>query len=336
MTWLNVNSGCNMRCKWCYNGMKSVTAGGEMSLSLARELVDISKELGVTHVNIIGGEPTLWAGLFELNDYIRAVGLGSGLITNAMRFSEDAFLDAYRAHPNDRISISVKSADEEEFLRVTGSREFGHTQSGICRALELFDTGVTTVYNSLVGFEGLRRIAERSRELGARSIIVNMCSPVLKNGKAELGYSIPAERIAEETVAIADMLEALYADEYELDIQMPLCLFPEEFVDAMLLRGKIQTICQMFSRGGLNFNTEGDVLPCNELHETIIARRGIDFNDAKSLYTHLNREALREFYAGLLRYPSAQCDVCRRRDDCRGGCLMNWLIYEPSICRAVK
>lgn len=86
---------------------------------------------------------------------------------------------------------------------------------------------------------------------------------------------------------------------------------------------------------GINFDTYGNVIVCNTIPE-IIATKGIDFTDAKSLERYLNDEECRLKYRDLSRYPSIVCDDCIWKDDCRGGCLMNWLIYEPeTICHAI-
>ena len=336
MTWLNINKQCNFRCKWCYTEAGGFSPKDTMSRELAKELIDISKNAGVEHVNFIGGEPTMWDPLFDMTDYCRSIGLTSGLITNAALFGDNRYWAEYQKHPNDRISISIKSMRAEEFKNVTGSTIFNQTVLGIKRAIEFFNTGVTTVYNSLVGLDGLKAIAEETRKLGAKSIIVNMCSPVIGEDGANASFTIPPEQLATDTLTMCDFLNDIYDGEYEVDVQMPLCLFPQDFIDEMLKKNKIQTICQMFSRGGLNFNHKGDVIPCNELFDTIVARYGKDFVDAKSLLSFLNQEEMKDFYSQLLRYPSDECKLCRRQMDCRGGCLLNWFVFEPSICKHVE
>lgn len=336
MAWLNVNRQCNFRCKWCYTENGGFSPQDSMSLSLAKRLIDISKTVGVEHINFIGGEPTMWAPIFEATDYVRSQGLTSGLITNAALFGDDIFWKEYIKHPNDRISISVKSMEVTQFHFSTGSILFDQTNKGIKRAVDYFNTGVTTVYNSLIGLDGLKTIARETKRLGSNSIIVNMCSPVINGSGVSTEFTVSPKQLASDTLEICNMLKEIYNDSYEVDIQMPLCLFPQDFIDEMLKADKIQTICQVFSRSGLNFNHKGDVIPCNELFDTIVARYGIDFIDANSLMTCLNSDKVKSFYKGILRYPSTECKRCKRQMDCRGGCLLNWLTLDPSICKAVN
>jgi radical SAM protein with 4Fe4S-binding SPASM domain len=336
VAWLVVNQACNMRCKWCYGEGTHYNPEDSMTLETAKELVDIAIEAGVSHFNIIGGEPTIWQHILDLFDYGRLKGATVGLITNAANFGDDDFWQKYAENPADQISISVKSVDPEEFAYVTSSKLFEKTMKGIERAIKLHHTGVTTVYNSLVGMDGLKNIAIECKKLGANSIIVNMCSPTIDEyGVANKGYSVDPEKLAKDTIEMVDYLNGLYDGEAEVDIQMPLCLFPPDFVEKNLKAKKIMTLCQVFSRAGINFNFKGDVTVCNELTVEAIARKGVDFTDGASLLRHLNSQPVRDFYSEVLRYPAECCEMCRWKVDCRGGCLMNWLIFESEICHAV-
>lgn len=336
VAWLNVNQACNMRCKWCYCAQSGYIPTKEMSLTLAKELVDISVNIGISHFNIIGGEPTLWPHLFQLISYMRDKGKTIGLITNATRFGDDLFWSKYINCPADRISVSVKSASAVEYKQVVGSNDFSKTMLGIKRAISFHEVGITTVFNSLVGLEGLKKIGKACREMNANSIIVNMCSPVLnKEGTGDAGFSIPIEELANSTISALEYLLPLYEGNVEFDIQMPLCLFPKDFVIKYGMENrKLMTLCHVFSRSGINYDIEGNVTVCNEFTSTI-AKRGVDFSDGQSLIRHLNTVQVKDYYSEILRYPSVECDLCDWKGECRGGCLMNWLIYEPSICHPI-
>jgi radical SAM protein with 4Fe4S-binding SPASM domain len=307
-----------------------------MRLTTAKKLVGISQEAGARHFNIIGGEPTLWPGLFGLNKFCRDRGVSTGLITNAVRFGDDRYWHEYQQHPSDQISISVKSTNKVEFCEVTKSGVYDKTMKGIARAIEFHGCGISTVYNSLVGLDGLRQIAEDCRGLGASKIIVNMCSPVIDGDGVVQRFATEPEQLVEDTVAMYDLLDEIYNGKFEIDIQMPLCLFPQSFVGEMLAKKHLATICQVFNRSGLNFDTVGNLTVCNELFNSVVARMGVDYHDAPSLMEHLNRDELREDYRQLLRFPAEACSDCRWQNRCRGGCLLNWMILDPAICRAVR
>ena len=40
-SWLNLNRACNLRCKWCYASGTGFSSKDDMSLKLAKELIDL-------------------------------------------------------------------------------------------------------------------------------------------------------------------------------------------------------------------------------------------------------------------------------------------------------
>jgi radical SAM protein with 4Fe4S-binding SPASM domain len=335
-SWLTVNRQCNLRCKWCYGEDSNFDMEKAMSLQMAMDLVEMAHSMGVRNFNIIGGEPTLWPGLFQLSDFCRELGVGTCLITNAARFADDRFWSEYQEHPCDSVSISVKSADRERFQDVTGSKCYDLVMKGIERGIHFHEAGVSTVYNSLVGMQGLKHIALTCREMGAKSITIDLCSPVVAGEGVSSGFSIEPHRLAEEIVEIQPLLSEMYKGNVSFMLYVPLCLFPAQFIEMMIEKGQIGTACHVYSRSGVNFDTNGDVLICNTLLDSTIAKAGTDYYDGFSLLEHLNSDELRQDYEQLLRYPSPECTVCRWASICRGGCLLNWMVFDPSICQAVK
>ncbi len=336
VAWLTVNRKCNFRCQWCYGEDTHYTPRDNMSIKTAKELVKIAAGAGVKHFNIIGGEPTLWPGLFELNKFCKSLGVTTGLITNAARFGDDEFWEKYKQCSCDNVSISVKSADPIQFMDVTKAKAYNQTMKGIERGINFHDTGISTVYNSLVGMDGLKLIASRCRELGARHLVIDLCTPVITDDSISKGFSIEPHQLAMDIVEMQPYLSELYDGQIEIETFIPLCLFPESFVEKMIKNGQMVTLCHVYSRSGINFDTNGDIMPCNQLFDSIIARKGVDYTDSSSLLAHLNNSSLRKDYKKLLRYPSDTCVDCRWKNDCRGGCLLNWMVFDPSICHAIS
>jgi len=335
-SWLTVNRACNLRCKWCYGENSHFEVGKTMSFEEAKELVLIAQSMGADYFNIIGGEPTLWPHLLPFNDFCRELGVKTCLITNAVRFSTDTYWKEYKKHPCDDISISVKCADPLQFEKITGAALYTQTMKGIERAINFHHEGVSSVYNSLVGMKGLLDIAVACRELGANSFTVDLCNPVVGDDGITSGYSIEPQQLADDVVAMQPFISDLYDGAVEFSLYLPLCLFPVTFVEKLIETHQVGTICHVYSRRGMNFDTNGDVIPCNALLDSVIARKGEDYHDGPSLLAHLNSDELREDYRQLLRLPSNECIGCRWNKICRGGCLLNWCVFDPSICHAVK
>ena len=337
VAWLNVNQACNMRCKWCYAEGTHYNAKNEMTLELAIELVDTSISLGVKEFVLIGGEPTLWYGFFKLIEYIKSKSLKVSVITNGLRFSDDSFFNQYKLNPATSIGLSIKSASEKIFQLATGVDLYKKSMLGIQRAIGFHHCGVSAVHNKTVGVDGLIEIAKKCKEFGATSFQLVLCTPSFtENGTVCTDYSIQPELAWTDLKVISLELEELYGKNVNYDTQLPLCLFPKDFVKDKLQSHRIQTQCHIFSRSGINFDVNGNVILCNTISE-IVAKRNVDYFDASSLRFFLNSTNCRSQYRQLSRFPSKACDDCIWNRDCRGGCLMNWFIYNPdNICHAIK
>ena len=337
VAWLNVNQACNMRCRWCYAEGTHYNTRNEMTTDLAKELVEMSILLGVKEFVLIGGEPTLWYGFFDLISHIKSYGLKVSVITNGLRFSDDSFFNQYKLNPASSIGLSIKSASEKDFQLATGVDLYKKSILGIQRVIKLHHCGVSAVHNSIVGTNGLIEIARKCKEFGATSFQLVLCTPSFTdNGKVCTDYAIPPKLAWNDLQAISTTLEELYGGKVNYGTQLPLCLFPKEFVENKVRERRIQTQCHIFSRSGINFDVNGNVILCNTISE-IVAKRGIDYHDANSLRFFLNSSTCKDQYRQISRFPSEDCDNCIWNDDCRGGCLMNWFIYNPEdICHAIN
>ena len=150
VAWLTVNRKCNFRCQWCYAEGTKYGPEDDMSIEKALELVRMLTELGVKDVVIIGGEPTLWPHLSKLNSYCRENGIETSIVTNAARFGDDKYWNNYLKNPCDYAGISIKGGTPEQLLSVAKVKNFELVEKGISRAVEYYNTGVSSVYNSLV------------------------------------------------------------------------------------------------------------------------------------------------------------------------------------------
>ncbi len=100
--WFTVNRSCNFRCKWCYANSSVFDSKQTLTIELALRLLGIVKEMGIKHITLIGGEPTLWKYLMDFNAKCREMEIRSSLVTNAYRFSNDDFWSKYTKTPNNK------------------------------------------------------------------------------------------------------------------------------------------------------------------------------------------------------------------------------------------
>lgn len=334
--WITVNRGCNFRCKWCYGQSTFFDPNDNMTLELAKHLVVIAKESGINYFTLIGGEPTIWEPLDDFISFCKSTCVKLGMITNGYRFCDNHFWEAYSKNPCDSVGVSVKSGNRSSFIEATGVDCYEETMVGIKRVMSLYNTGFSTVYNDLVGEEGLLEIAKNLRSQGAPSMTINLCSPVLGEEGISHTYSVSLQKTVESIMSMYPVLDNLYEGQVTFELFVPLCLFPESFISAIYEKGQLSSICHVHDRSGIVFDTNGDLLPCNAMIGNHIAKYGTDFLDGSSLLRHLNSDKLINDYRSLLRYPSEECSSCKWNRRCKGGCILNWAVFTPEICRAFK
>lgn len=337
VAWLNVNEACNLRCKWCYAQDTDYMPQREMTLETAKFLVDLSIEMGIDEFVLIGGEPTLWPHLFEILAYIKQHNALVSIITNGVRFSNDEFWKHYIDNPASSLGISVKAASAHNFRIAACSPLYDESLLGIKRAINFHNCGVSAVHNNLLGVEGTLEIAQKCHQMGARRFQLVLCTPAFVGDSVSTEFTIPPTRVWNDIHIISDEIERLYGPEnVNYDLQAPLCLFPKEFVAKKLANNKMQTFCHVYSRSGVNFDIDGNIIFCNTIPE-IIAERGKDYTDVKSLKKYMNSMEKQSEYLQILRYPSQECLRCIWKENCRGGCIMHWFAYNPhDICHAVS
>ena len=105
--WFTVNHLCNLECRWCYGQGQSISSSSNMDMKTARNLLAVSQSIGIGHITIIGGEPTLWPHLVEFNHLCAQSKIKTTIVTNAIRFSDDEFWGRYVSCSNDTVSVSL-------------------------------------------------------------------------------------------------------------------------------------------------------------------------------------------------------------------------------------
>ncbi len=332
--WLTVNRACNFRCKWCYGQSTQFDIKDTMDVGLAKKLVDCVAEAGVKRINFIGGEPTLWKDLFEIITYCKENKITTGLITNGSRFSDPVFCDKYNNNPCDYIGVSVKSANENDFLKATGVQMFRETTQGLKRIFAKYNAGFETVYNNVIGRKGLIEIAKYCHDLGAKNMTLSLCSSII-DGDGEINNRyLNIKNIAQDIQEIYSDICDIYNGNIQIEMFLPLCFFSDEFVNSLFEKNQIVSICHVHDRDGVIFDTNGDILPCNTMVGNHILRYPDDYNDGNSLIRSLNSKKLIDDYHYLLRYPSKVCTNCKWNQKCKGGCILNWVTLDPALCEA--
>ncbi|MFA7270295.1 MAG: radical SAM protein [Sterolibacterium sp.] len=320
VAWMTVNRSCNFRCGWCYAKDTGYHKEKELSLKLAIDIVAMIKALRIKNITVIGGEPTLWKPLLEFNQYCKANGLQTTLVTNAAQFGIDRYWNNYRMAPNSRVGISIKGYDKNSFEDFTGVRSFDQTRQGIERAVQFFNCGVSVVYSSLCS-DKLIELAVFAASCGAKSLGISPCTPSFSGGTIDTSCVMsPADIVCRLVDDYPRLNELFKGRRLNISVKLPLCIWPREFVNLLIEREQITTTCQLQHRSGLLFDTDGTLVSCNSLFGFPLGRFGQDFHDSNSLLKFLGEERVVEFYDRITSYPSDKCKPCDMYKFCAGGC----------------
>lgn len=329
--WFTVNHLCNLQCRWCYGQGNSVGPGSNMDMDTARNLLTLSQSIGIGHITIIGGEPTLWPHLIEFNQLCVQHKIKTTIVTNAIQFSDDEFWERYVNCSNDTVSVSIKAHNAQLLQSATVSSRYAPMVKGLCRAFKQFGVGANTVYNQICA-EYILNITQFAMDCGARRLNISPCTPAFFGGKSHSEYVVEPAVMVRHIVSIYPKLVKITSGKFSLAMKLPLCFWPKDFIDTLIANGQITSSCQLRQRAGLVFDHDGRIAVCNSLTDCPIGKYGVDFTDGDSLLSHLNSPLVTQLYDRITSYPSTKCVGCEKYNICGGGCMMFWTAFKPQDC----
>ncbi|MFG2695782.1 radical SAM protein [Kitasatospora sp. NPDC048407] len=114
---LELTNKCQLNCGHCFNDSGPHQSHGTMTLDDWMKVVAECAELGVTVVQLIGGEPTAFPGWRDLVDHALSLGLEVEVFSNLYHLTETAWETVTR--PGVRLATSYYSINAGEHDRVT-------------------------------------------------------------------------------------------------------------------------------------------------------------------------------------------------------------------------
>lgn len=334
--WLTVNRQCNFRCCWCYARDTKFAVEQNMTLHQAQKIVDLALLFGVKRLILIGGEPTLWEHLFEFNQYCKSKSIVSCLITNACLFGDDSFFKHYMNSPCDYVSVSIKGINREQFAQTIQTPHlFGQTINGIRNVINFHKhkATVSTVCSNLTSAEDLIKIVDVVQDMGAASFMLSLCTATLEGNHVSDKYMLSFKELASILPKVYPYIHEKFAGKCVMELSMPLCIWPENFIELLIKRQQLSSICHFHDRSGLVFDTNGDILPCNSMINCCLYKKPSDgvyrYDD---LMQKINSPKIQHQFSQMQRYPSLFCKMCKYKHYCRGGCILNWAVLDPKIC----
>ena len=305
---------CNNDCAHCYNARER--AFPELTTGEWKSILDQLWQLGIPHVVFTGGEPTLREDLPDLIAHAEALGMVSGLNTNARRLADPRYVETLVAAGLDHVQITVESHDaaiHDRMVRARGA--FPQTIQGLRNALatRLFVMTNTTMLQDNAA--SIPATLDFLAGLGVPTIGLNA---LIYSGRgADVGTGLPErdlqpllETARAKTEARGQRLIWYTPTEY--------CHFDPTLID-LGVKGCTAALYNMC------VEPNGDVLPCQSYYRPV----GNLLRDAwESIWDHDLSVRLRE----RQELPE-KCSGCALVSECGGGCPLQF--ENPSTLPAM-
>lgn len=258
---LNLNTTCNLHCKWCYNQEKQHKL---LKFELFVKFYDDIIKNNVTSMTLIGGEPTIHPQFVEILRKLEKQEVH--LFTNAIRFSEKKFCeDVCKQKKLKDITISIKGFNEKSFKEFSDEISFVE----FCSAIENLKEKGTFIRVNYNCTENLSQsmvsdFAYFLRYYGLHEIILHDIRPYI----TESGEVIK-ENSVEPLQLIAQELEKAGIVPY-IRLNQPFCRYNPTFLKQFLDSKRVMATCAVKKQQGIFVDPDLNIILCNELRHIIM------------------------------------------------------------------
>ncbi|GAA3132254.1 radical SAM/SPASM domain-containing protein [Streptosporangium carneum] len=132
--WLEPTGKCQLECVHCYASSSPAGTDGTMTIPDWKRVIDQAAALGISHVQFIGGEPTLHKALPDLIDHALASKVEVEVYSNLVYVPDPLW--EMLSRPGVRLATSFYTDDAREHMLITGRNTLPRTQKNITTALE--------------------------------------------------------------------------------------------------------------------------------------------------------------------------------------------------------
>lgn len=326
---LNVNYECNFRCPWCYAESTNYDKNKIMSINLAKDIIDFLENIGVTNIDIIGGEPTYYKHLIELIEYIKNKNKFTiSLTTNGYKLSDMSFLKALIKAGLDTITFSIKYPNEKKLSEITsdGKDAFDKINQAIANVSSC--TQIRTFFTYLINKVSVPYIYEAAKLVAntGKNFNLSFCRPTFdSNGAKYESYALSPDKYVEIILDMYDELNTIMNGKLFIQQSLPLCAWPDEFICKLCERNQLYKSCNIKDCQCLIFDVDGKLLLCNQWMDFPVSQFKKDFNNLQELNEIWFGQPLDNLRKKILSYPFDKCKSCDFTDNCIGGCPLIWL-----------
>ena len=329
--WITVNRSCNLRCKWCYAFDTGFSKYDNLDFENAKKIVDFCAEMHIQRIILIGGEPTIYPHIFDLIKYISDSGIKIALVTNGLALADKKNAEKFMNLGVTTFSVSVKANSKEEYKELTGKDCFDNLLLAIKNLSDLnasFSVSQVLTYNNIPTFANGIDIFKRN---GAKVFSFSFCYNFNCGDTKITNISIE-----NNPYVLAELFKRYYKDidsslagcKYALSQELPLCVWDMNLIEKLKEKNSITSICQLMGGGGILFDTDLSLIPCNAMYKIKYGKFLEDFCDKESFDKFYQSKPVQELFLKLRGIPDKKCLTCNYAVNCGGGCVTNWTNYS--------
>jgi radical SAM protein with 4Fe4S-binding SPASM domain len=304
---------CNMACVYCFKEHNRL----DMSSTLFNKAFQDIFSLGITHVNLTGGEPTLHPRFWDIVNELSRNAIAVTINTNGSTISP-ADIDRLAKKKVVCVCLSIDSLEDEDFKRLGQSRV--RASHFLWLIDSLYQSGIPVRTNTALvpGVNNSKAKVERLHNvLSEHNVAVQVFSEVFPLGKEEKVL------LRTHVFDIAASLGRKQGVHHSSDVQRTMgegLQSPREPEDHVA-----QTGCGIGTWSTF-INPDGQVLPCPQMPDIIAG--------------HLNQQRLKDIWESSKAFKifrekenieSPVCYQCPHWKLCKGGCKAKARMYGKSL-----
>lgn len=296
---------CPLKCKHCY---LDAGKGDSIDRLLLNRIVNEAIELGVDSIQLTGGEPLLYDGIFDAMEQILSNDIEVQLFTSGV-INSDQIIKKFKLLKHDKLSIQVSIDGLEEY-----HNDFRGVNNCFKESIEFIKSMIgigikVSVATSIIeqSFEEIESLCSLIKELG---VDMYRLSATSERGRAkENGIETTASRVVNTKEMKRKLSEKYNSDQF-------IVINDEEDI--------LQTTSSdSFKNCGMGYNIlkvspNGDVYPC------VISDIIIGNIKTKTLSDFLKDNCFK--FINLERPNKKYCNDCDFEELC-GACIMEGLLY---------
>lgn len=327
--WLTLNRVCNLQCPWCYASQTKHDSSSNMEKELSLDLIDFIDKLNIKYIILIGGEPTLYPHLLDVIKAIKNKNIKSTLVTNAIKLQDESFCKKIYNNGLNEAAISIKGT-EKIYSELSKNNEYAHCIEAISNLSKYQDKVTVSFVMTQDNMRDLPKLIRATKKAGATHFSLSFVYEFNCSGTPNTSFksSYSPRNMIKSFMQFYNEINDVTDGNFSLHNAFPLCLWDKDDYNKLKSNNQIRTVCQLLSRTGIIFDTEGTIIPCNTMHQIRLLKYGQDFTTPEELYSGLKNEEVQAIYRKLLGAPDHSCSACQNWKDCGGGCVTTYTNYS--------